>query len=132
MNHLSAKAIHALAFRQQRGIALIPLFFIAAVLVIFGTVGLRLFPIYQEFMTVNAVLKDVAAEGGPNRTMREIWGATSRRFQVNSVDNVRQEHLKLEQRGDKRVIVLDYEVRTKMISNVDAVVSFKKEYPLGP
>jgi hypothetical protein len=132
MNHLSARAIHGLAFREQRGIALIPLLFVAAVLVIAGTVGLRLFPIYQEFMTVNSVLKDVAAEGAANRSMREIWGATSRRFQVNSVDNVRQEHLKLEQRGDKRVIVLDYEVRTRMISNIDAVVSFKKEYPLGP
>lgn len=124
--------LHNRAIRGQKGIGLIPLFLIAAVLVIFGTVGLRLFPIYSEFMTVNSVLKDVAAEGGPNRGMREIWNSIERRFQINSVDNVRRENVKVEQRGQQRILMLDYEVRTNMIANVDAVVRFQREYPLGP
>jgi hypothetical protein len=124
--------LHNRAFRGQKGIGLIPLFLIAAVLVIFGTVGLRLFPIYSEFMTVNSVLKDVAAEGGPNRGMREIWNSIERRFQINSVDNVRRDNVKVEQRGQQRILMLDYEVRTNMIANVDAVVRFQREYPLGP
>jgi hypothetical protein len=126
--------LHNRAFRGQRGIGLVPLFLIAAVLVIFGTVGLRLFPVYTEFMTVNSVLKDVAAEGGPNRNIREIWNSIERRLQINSVysDHVRRENVKLEQRGQQRVVVLDYEVRTNMIANVDAVVHFQREYPLGP
>jgi hypothetical protein len=124
--------LHYRAFRGQKGIGLIPLFLIAAVLVIFGTVGLRLFPIYSEFMTVNSVLKDVAAEGGPNRGMREIWNSIERRFQINSVDNVRRDNVKVEQRGQQRILMLDYEVRTNMIANVDAVVRFQREYPLGP
>jgi hypothetical protein len=132
MRDLSTRAIHSRAFHGQRGIGIIPLLIIAAVLVVFGTVGLRLFPIYQEFMTVNSILKDVAAEGAANRSMREIWGAASRRFQINSVDSVRQDHLKVEQRGEGRVLLLNYEVRTNMIANVDAVVRFDKEYPLGP
>ncbi|OOG27212.1 DUF4845 domain-containing protein [Thioalkalivibrio denitrificans] len=127
MNELHGSGVH-----RQRGIALIPLLLIAAVLVIFGTVGLRLFPIYTEFMTVNSILKDIAAEGGAHsRSARELWGAADRRFQINSVDNVGRDHVTIEQRGEQRYLKLDYEVRTNMIANVDAVVRFEREYRLS-
>lgn len=118
-------------FRRERGIALIPLLLIAAVLVIFGTVGLRLFPIYTQFMTVNSILKEISAEGGSHsRSSRELWRAADRRFQINGVDHVSQDNITLEQRNEQRYLKLEYEVRTKMIANVDAVVSFEREYRL--
>jgi hypothetical protein len=128
MNRLHTTSIHG-----ERGIGLIPLLLIAAVLVIFGTVGLRLFPIYTEFMTVNSILQDVAGEGGgATRSSRDIWNAVERRFTINGVDSVRRDNITIETRGDNRFIKLDYEVRTNMIANVDAVVRFEREYRLGP
>jgi hypothetical protein len=120
-------------FSRQRGIGLIAVLLIAAVLVIFGTVGLRLFPIYSQFMTVNSVFKDIAAEGGAgSRTMRELWTSAERRFTINQVDHVKREHVTVERRGEHRFLILDYEVRTNMLANVDAVVSFNREYRLEP
>jgi hypothetical protein len=120
-------------FRRERGVGLIALLLIAAVAVIFGTVGLRLFPIYTQFMTVNSILKDISAEGGEQaRTVRDIRRAADRRFQINGVDHVRQDNITVEQRGEQRFILLEYEVRTNMIANVDAVVRFEREYRVGP
>ncbi|WP_026185939.1 DUF4845 domain-containing protein [Thioalkalivibrio thiocyanodenitrificans] len=120
-------------FRRERGVSLIALLLIAAVAVIFGTVGLRLFPIYTEFMTVNSILKDISGEGGEQaRNVRDIRRAADRRFQINGVDHVSRDNITLEQRGEQRFILLEYEVRTNVIANVDAVVSFEREYRVGP
>ncbi|ANB03872.1 DUF4845 domain-containing protein [Ectothiorhodospira sp. BSL-9] len=117
---------------SQSGAGFIPLLLIIGILVMLGTVGLRLFPVYMEYWNATSIVKDVASEpGAANKNARQLWTDVNRRFQINSVDNVQRDHVTVEQQGGGQVLRVQYEVRTPMIANVDAVVSFDRSYPLA-
>lgn len=116
----------------QSGAGFIPLLLIIGLLVLLGTVGLRLFPVYTEYWNVMSIVKDVASEpGAADKNARQLWTDVNRRFQINSVENVDRDHVTLEQQGGGQVLRVQYEVRTAMIANVDAVVSFDRAFPLA-
>lgn len=115
----------------QSGAGFIPLLLIIGILVLLGTVGLRLFPVYAEYWNVMSIVKDVAGEpGAASKNSRQLWTDVNRRFQINAVDNVERDHVTVEQQGSGQVLRVQYEVRTPMIANVDAVVSFDRSFPL--
>ena len=89
----------------------------AAVIVV---TGLRLMPVYLEYFTVKTTLENVAAEAGVGKKNR-----ISRRFQVNDVDSVTIDDLAIEiDNAGEATFRINYERRTKLIGNLDAVAVF--------
>lgn len=89
--------------------------------------GLRLMPVYLEYFTVKTTLDNVAAEAGVSKkSKRYVWDRLQKRFQVNDVDTVTIDDLTIEvDNSGGATFHINYERRTKLIGNLDAVAVFE-------
>ncbi|MFM7783521.1 MAG: DUF4845 domain-containing protein [Gammaproteobacteria bacterium] len=109
------------------------------------TVAVAIGPIYLSNFTVQSTVKDLRADrelGG--KSVVEIRQAIERRFDVNSIAVIQAvcrdpatPCLKIEKTKSTLKVDANYEARTHVIANIDAVVVFKDnvvEIPLpgGP
>ena len=111
--------------RTQRGITLIGFLIALAVAGFFAYVGMKLFPMYQEYYSVKSALKSLSNEPGiANADPAKIQDFFFRRLYINYSDNVKPENVKISrgERGWK--IEVSYEVRRPMIYNIDVVGKF--------
>lgn len=111
--------------RTQSGITLIGFLVVLAVAGFFAYVGMKLFPMYQEFYSVKSALKGLANEPGiATKDPAKIQDLFFRRLYINYSDNVKPENVKIS-RGDRGwKMEVDYEVRKPMIYNIDVVGKF--------
>ena len=89
--------------------------------------GMRIIPAYVEFMSVERAFNAVRDSGAEFRTSASIRKALTKRFIVDSVRTINSGDVKVDTRGEKIHVWIDYEVRVHIVSNIDAVVSFNKE-----
>jgi hypothetical protein len=111
--------------RWQRGAGMLSVMFWLVVGVAVLTLAVRLGPSYMQFMTVRSVMNDMSKDPelqGKGRT--QVLNSLSSRLDVNAVEGLPQDAVTMEQDGVTRELVADYEVRTPVVANVDAVVSF--------
>ena len=88
--------------------------------------GLRLMPIYMEYLTVKTTLENVAAEAGVSKkSKRYIWDRLQKRFDVNDVTAVKFDDLTIEiDNSGMATLRITYERRSKFIGNLDVVAVF--------
>jgi len=92
----------------------------------------RLTPLYVDYFTVVSVAKsviedDVLLRKGPV-AMRQ---AINQRFRINNLRDVKPNEALLIRMGDKNEgikLLLDYEVRTHLLGDLDAVLVFNREF----
>ncbi|MGM0570415.1 DUF4845 domain-containing protein [Marinobacter sp.] len=116
---------------QQRGAStlgiLIAVLFFASLL----TLVIKLGPAYLDDYTVQGALEGLDGEEGlAQMTPADVRRLVTKRLSVNNVDGFNAKDIQIEKDGDTVVISLDYEVRTHVVSNVDAVISFSHFYEL--
>lgn len=97
------------------------------------TVAVALGPIYINNVTVRSTVKDL--QGDPElggKSIVEIRSAIERRFDVNTIEVIqavcrdpKKPCLKIEKTASALKIDANYEARTHVIANIDAVVVFK-------
>lgn len=111
--------------RTQSGITLIGFLVVLAVAGFFAYIGMKLFPMYQEFYSVKSALKGLSNEPGiATADPAKIQDLFFRRLYINYSDNVKPENVKLS-RGDRGwKMEVNYEVRKPMIYNIDVVGKF--------
>lgn len=111
--------------RTQSGITLIGFLVVLAVAGFFAYIGMKLFPMYQEFYSVKSALRGLANEPGiATQDPAKIQDLFFRRLYINYSDNVKPENVKLSrgERGWKMEV--NYEVRKPMVYNIDVVGKF--------
>ncbi|SET51106.1 MULTISPECIES: DUF4845 domain-containing protein [Marinobacter] len=116
---------------QQRGAStlgiLIAVLFFASLL----TLVIKLGPAYLDDYTVQGALEGLDGEEGLSQmTPADVRRLVTKRLSVNNVDGFNAKDIQIEKDGDIVVISLDYEVRTHVVYNVDAVISFSHFYEL--
>lgn len=118
--------------RNQSGMTLISFVIVAAVVGTALYIGMKLFPMYQEFYGVKSAAKGLGAEAGiANEQPAQIKAKLFRRFDIGYVSTVKPEHVKIDTAGNNKVMHINYEVRVNMIGNLDAVGKFVVDQPLG-
>ncbi len=112
---------------RQAGLSYFGWLVVIAFVGILVVAGLRLTPIYLEFFKVNTALKEVAAEAGiSKKSKRYVWNNLQRRFSIDDVESVSMDDLVIEVvDGGAVTFHINYERRTKLIGNIDAVVTFE-------
>ncbi|ROR32130.1 DUF4845 domain-containing protein [Inmirania thermothiophila] len=117
---------------RARGLTLLGA--LAALLIggFFLLLALRLIPVYLEHFEVKAsmrsLIQDPAARGAGPGEIRELL---MRRLDINDVDRVGKDAVKvLRERGGHRVVVA-YQVQVPILGNVDALVRFHDEVFIG-
>jgi len=118
--------------RNQSGMTLISFVVVAAVVGFFLFIGMKLFPMYQEFWSVKSAMKGISAEAGiANQQPAQIKEKFFRRLSIDYTTNIKPEHVRIENKGSGQTMYVEYEVRVPMLYNIDAVGKFAAEQQLS-
>ena len=117
--------------RNQGGMTLVGFIIVLAVVGLFAYVGMKLFPMYQEFYSVKKALAGLKTEPGiADQDPGKIEDLFFRRLYVSYSDSVGKDNVKVERMEGGWKMTVDYEVRKPMIYNLDVVGKFHAEEKL--
>ncbi len=112
---------------NQKGASIIIWLIFIGLLGFAAVIGFRLFPIYLESYSVEKILEDVANDSrSKKRNKNQVWSNISKRFDINNIRHVTKEHFTFKREKGKTTITIAYEVRTKLVGNLDGIVAFEK------
>lgn len=113
---------------QQKGLSLISIMVIVGVVGTALLIGLRLIPIYSDYMTIVSIAKDVQqdiGEIGANKT--KIRERLSAQFRTNNIRSVGIDSVKIDYDKQRNIVlVVKYEDRRPIIANLDVVAKFER------
>lgn len=114
--------------RSQQGMTLTSFILVLAVVGVFIYMGMKVIPMYSEFVSVKKALDGMAAEPGmtdnPPEKIKDLF---FRRMGADYVDDVKPENVKLARKEAGWVMTVDYEVRRPLIANFDVVGHFNAQ-----
>lgn len=114
---------------RQRGMSPLAMILITIVVVAFGTFGVKTVPAYVDFNTIDTAINSLLTDAKVGLLSEdEIEGRLGKRFTINNVKVITPRDLQIEKEGGYLTILLDYEVRKDLFSNIDVVISFNREY----
>jgi hypothetical protein len=116
--------------RYQEGISLLGTLMLAAIVAFFAYVAVKLVPIYVENYGVSSSLKSLAQEDLKGVSAGEIRANLLKRLQINNVQSVKPDEIKISSEGGYRIVTVDYEVRTHFYQNLYVVVAFNNRVVL--
>lgn len=95
------------------------------------TLAVKLGPAYLDDFTIQEALESLeGTEGLATMTPRDIRTLINKRLSVNNVDNFDAKDISIERDGELVLLTVDYEVRTGLFGNVDAVLRFNHDYEM--
>ena len=111
--------------KKQSGMTLMSFLVVLAVVGFGLYVGMKLFPMYQEYYSVKTALKGLANEPGsgamdPSKAKDLFF----RRLYINYSENVKPENVTFERTDGGWRMKVSYEVRRELIGNLDVVGKF--------
>jgi len=111
--------------RKQQGMTLLSFVVVLAVVGFFLYVGMKLFPMYQEYYQVRSAMKGLANEpGSGDMSPEKAKDLFFRRLDIGSVDSVKPADVKFERVGEGWRMNVNYEVRRELVGNLDVVGKF--------
>ena len=117
--------------RKQEGMTLLSFVVVLAVVGFALYVGMKLFPMYQEYYSVRSAMKGLANEpGSGDMSPEKAKDLFFRRLYINYSENVKPENVKFERMDGGWRMNVDYEVRRELVGNLDVVGKFKTSQDL--
>ena len=113
---------------RQRGITALGFIILAVFIGLFVFAGLRLTPVYLNYMKVAGVLDGAKIEfDGQNASRADIRTSIYRRFDVESVSEISARDVKVTVQEGLYTVQATYQHTTPFIANVSFTVSFDKK-----
>jgi hypothetical protein len=115
--------------RQQRGITLLGWLFLLVPLAVVGYAGIRLAPVYLNYMRVAKTMDQVATEAKGDESVAgaaAIRNAIDKRLNIESITYPDIKDFSIRRDGQAWVIEIKYEDTAPLFSNVALVVNFAK------
>ena len=117
--------------RKQSGLSLVGFLVVLAVVGFAAYVGMKLFPMYQEYYSVRSAAKGLASEPGVgDMEPSKIQDLFFRRLYINDSENVKPQNVKFERMEGGWKMRVNYEVRRPLVGNLDVVGKFDKTQEL--
>ena len=117
--------------RKQSGLSLVGFLVVLAVVGFAAYVGMKLFPMYQEYYSVRSAAKGLASEPGVgDMEPSKIQDLFFRRLYINYSENVKPQNVKFERMEGGWKMRVNYEVRRPLVGNLDVVGKFDKTQDL--
>ena len=112
---------------RQAGMTTLGLLILVAFIGIFAFAGLRLTPVYLNYMKVAGVISGVHKEfDGANATRSAIRTSIARRFDIDSVAEITARDVKVTKVEGGHEVAATYSHKAPFIANVSFVVDFDK------
>ncbi|HET6397142.1 MAG TPA: DUF4845 domain-containing protein [Pseudoxanthomonas sp.] len=111
--------------RKQGGLSLVGFLVVLAVVGFAAYVGMKLFPMYQEYYSVRSAMKGLASEAGvADMDPARVQDLFFRRLYINYAENVKPQNVKFERTDGGWRMRVNYEVRRPLVGNLDVVGRF--------
>ena len=111
--------------RKQGGLSLLGFLVVLAVVGFAAYVGMKLFPMYQEYYSVRSAMKGLANEPGvADMDPAKVQDLFFRRLYINYSENVKPQNVKIERTEGGWKMRVNYEVRRPLVGNLDVVGRF--------
>jgi len=118
---------------KQRGITFIGWILLLTPLAICAYAGIRVAPIYLNYMKVARTLEQVKSEfkGGAADSLEGIRTALEKHLNIESVDFPDVKDLKITRDGKAWVVNAAYDDQAPLFSNIFILISFDKTVTIG-
>ncbi len=111
--------------RKQSGMTLMSFVMVLAVVGFALYIGMKLFPMYQEYYAVRTSMKGLANEvGSADMDPSKLQDMFFKRLDINYSDHVKKENVKFERIEGGWQMKVNYEVRRELVGNLDVVGKF--------
>jgi hypothetical protein len=113
---------------SQRGITFIGWVVLLVPVAIVVYAGIRLAPIYLNYMRVSKALTQIASEakGGDTTNATLLRNALEKHFDIESITHPDTKEIDIHRENEHWVAIADYEEVAPMFSNVSLLVQFHK------
>jgi len=113
--------------QRQSGMTTLGLVILVSFISIFAFAGLRLTPVYLNYMKVAGVVAGVHDEfDGANATRAMIRSSVSRRFDIESVSEISARDVKVTKVDGGYEVAATYSHKAPFIANVSFIIDFDK------
>lgn len=114
--------------RKQAGMTTLGLLILIVFIGMFGYAGLRLTPIYLNYVAIASVIDGVLKEyDGQNPTRTDIKKSIGRRFDVESISLITARDVKVTSSGAGFQVAVVYDHKADFLGNVSFSVHFDKK-----
>jgi hypothetical protein len=114
---------------SQRGITFIGWLFLLVPIAIVVYAGIRVVPMYLNYMNVSKALTNAATESGSGSAtnMGLLRQSIEKNFDVQSIEHPAPKDLDVHREGDHLLIIADYEDTAPMFGNISLLLQFHKQ-----
>lgn len=114
---------------RQRGVSLPIMIFLLIIVIAAGTFAMKTIPAYLDFNTINGAIESVLSDSKLGlKSTSEIRDGIGKRLNINNVDVIDKNQIRIEKGGGRVYMAVDYKVRNDLVANIDIVIHFQKEY----
>jgi hypothetical protein len=106
---------------RQRGLSLVSLIFVGAIVLFLLIIGAKAVPAMSEYFAIDRAVQKVATEG---QTVRDIRAAFDRYATVDNITSVTGKDLDITKDGDRVVVSYSYQYSIPILDNVRIVIDF--------
>jgi len=116
---------------RERGMTTLGLLVLIAFVGLFIYGGIRLTPLYLEYLSVSKSLANVAQDLDPAATEPTIRDAIKKRFEIQDVETIKATDVEITREGTVWNIRAAYDAEAPFVSNIGFIVHFDKTVTLG-
>jgi hypothetical protein len=116
---------------RQRGITVIGWLFLLTPLAIVGYAGMRLAPVYLNYMKVVRALNLVASDANGNADPKAIRATIDKHFEIDMVDYPTSKDIKVTRNGTGWDVEASYDDEAPLFANISLHVVFDKTVHAG-
>ena len=114
---------------RQQGLGVIGMLLVVGVIVASVMLLLKLGPHYVDWETMKTIVEELPADRVNKMEKGDIRESLRKRFRVNSLRGFDlRKIIKIDRSKEGTIIQIKYEVREHIVSNIDAVLFFEKQY----
>jgi hypothetical protein len=119
--------------KRQQGLTFIGWMFLLIPLAMVVYTGIRLTPVYLNYMRVSRSLEAVATEfkGVDGSNVQALVNALEKRFEIESIDYPNIKDVKFTRDGKVWVIEAAFDDQAPLFSNISVQVAFDKSVRIG-
>ncbi len=116
---------------RQRGATFLGMVVIVAILGFALYAGIRLTPLYLEYMAIARALEQTAKEESGATSPQTLRNALDRRWTIETIDSIQPKDIEIKKAGSGFTMRAWYRAEAPFISNVSLVADFDKTVKVG-
>jgi hypothetical protein len=116
---------------RQRGATFLGMVVIIAILGFALYAGIRLTPLYLEYMAIARALEQTAKEESGATSPQTLRNALDRRWTIETIDSIQPKDIEIKKAGSGFTMRAWYRAEAPFISNVSLVADFDKTVRVG-